>query len=142
MNIVYALLACEATIVCPRHAIGDDEKDFTCIMKYRGRTLAINSLGDDLADVKKAIGHANDKGCEIFLCALSKDDKSQYRIKDVCNGKYRYATVDKEGYENKDKDKGIEQAANIFFALRMKKNLDYFIDKYDLENTKTNKNQW
>jgi hypothetical protein len=64
----------DVSIICPRTQYGGDPDDFECTLCYRGKKVALFSMGDMARDIFRAIYFYEGRGCDILVC--------------VCNDKY------------------------------------------------------
>ncbi len=95
MNVVYALLSPLATMVEERKAEGGDRKDFSCILNYKGKIVALFSLGDEFKYIRQAMEEYKDK-CDVFICTARTNKGVHRSIKKKCAEEcYEYNHISK-----------------------------------------------
>ncbi len=118
LSIAYSLLCAEAAVIEKRESKGDDRKDFSCLLDYRGKKVAFSTVGDDRTLLIQAFDEYKDK-CDILVCAISTNKGMHHGVKaTVLKKGYEYETIPKTLYQDvTNVSKNLLDAGRIINAI-------------------------
>ena len=92
MNLVYSdLITRGATVVAPKIIVGGNPLDFECVLKYKGKSVAIFSMGDYLHECWSAV--IKYAYCDKLILAYS--DKFAKNLAPIVGNCHNHVVVSK-----------------------------------------------
>ena len=70
LNMLYERIFDQRNIIQERKQEGSDKEDFSCVLCYNDKKVALYSMGDYVVYLKKAFKNYSEFGCDCLICAI------------------------------------------------------------------------